>query len=179
MLKDWTITDPNFNKLNKLKKSKIKSSFRNSKACLYFYYIAALYIPFILTKQEHIAYWVDTAKKDWRAVQHMYQSKDYLHALFFAHLVLEKLCKALWVKNNKGDTPPKIHNLIKILDEANIKYSTDQLDFMIIMNTFQLEGRYPDYMQRLYRTYKSKNTGEILRQVKNYKRWLQEQLLMK
>ncbi len=91
-----------------------------------------------MTKDEHIAYWVYTAKKDWRAVQNMYKSKDYLHALFFSHLVLEKLCKAHWVKNNTGNTPPKIHNLIKILDQTNVKYSVEQLDFMIIINNFQL-----------------------------------------
>ncbi len=48
----------------------------------------------MLTKEEHIKYWLNTAKKDWRAVQNMYKSRDYLPALFFAHLVLEKLCKA-------------------------------------------------------------------------------------
>lgn len=129
-----------------------------------------------MTKDEHIAYWIDTAKRDWIAVQHMYKSKDYLHSLFFAHLVLEKLCKALWVKHNEGNTPPKIHNLIEILNRANIQYSTEQIKFMIVMNTFQLEERYPDYMNRLYKTYKGKNTNELLRQVKQFSKWLQEQL---
>jgi len=129
-----------------------------------------------LTKEEHIAYWVETAERDWRAVQNMYKSKDYLQALFFAHLVLEKYCKALWVKNNKGNSPPKIHNLVAILNESGISYSTEQLDFMIIMNNFQLEGRYPDYKQKLYKTYKEENTREVLDQVKIYSKWLQQQL---
>lgn len=80
------------------------------------------------------------------------------------------------MKNNTGNTPPKIHNIVKILDQANVKYSVEQLDFMIVMNNFQLEGRYPDYMQRLYKTYKNKNTGEILKQVNQFRKWLQEQL---
>lgn len=140
--------------------------------CAFFYY----FVLIIMTKEDHIAYWVDTAKKDWRAVQNMYQSKDYLHALFFAHLVLEKLCKALWVKNNAGNTPPKIHNLVKLLNESGVQYSDEQLDFINIMNTFQLEGRYPDYTQRLYKTYKSKNTGEILKHVKQFIQWLRSKL---
>jgi len=64
----------------------------------------------MLTKEEHILYWVETAKRDRRTIQNMYKSRDYLPALFFAHLHLEKLCKALWVQNNKGNTPPKVHN---------------------------------------------------------------------
>lgn len=69
----------------------------------------------MLTKDEHIKYWVDTAKKDWKTVQNMFGTKDYLPALFFSHLVLEKLCKAHWVKDNHGNTPPKIHNLPDIV----------------------------------------------------------------
>jgi len=128
-----------------------------------------------LSKEEHIKYWIDTAKNDWQAVQKMYKSKVYIHGLFFAHLYLEKLCKALWVKNNKSNTPPKIHNLIRILNEAKIEYTPEQMDFMNIMNNFQLEGRYPDYLQKLYKAYKSKNTGEILAQVKILGIWLQSQ----
>ena len=30
----------------------------------------------------------------------MFTSQRYLHSLFFAHLTVEKLCKAIWVKNN-------------------------------------------------------------------------------
>ena len=130
----------------------------------------------MLTKEEHINYWIITAKKDWRAVQNMYKSKDYLPALFFSHLHTEKLCKALWVKNNEGNTPPKIHNLIRILNEAKIEYSTEQMNFMIILNNFQLEGRYPDYLNKLYKTYKSRNTLAILEQVKTFSKWLQLQL---
>ena len=130
----------------------------------------------MLTKEEHIKYWVNGSKRDWRTVTHMFTSKDYLPALFFSHLLLEKLCKAHWVKNNKGNTPPKIHNLVRILDEAKILYTPEQKAFMVIMNSFQLEGRYPDYLDSLYKLYKKKKTGDILEQVNNFSLWLQQQL---
>jgi len=47
-----------------------------------------------LTKQQHINYWVETAAKDWMAVDGLFSSKNYVQALFWAHLVLEKLLKA-------------------------------------------------------------------------------------
>jgi hypothetical protein len=47
-----------------------------------------------MTKEEHIKFWTETAEKDWNAVENLVASKNYLHALFFAHLVLEKLTKA-------------------------------------------------------------------------------------
>ena len=130
----------------------------------------------MLTKEGHINYWVGSAKRDLKTVQNMFSMKDYIPALFYSHLHLEKYCKAIWVKNNNGNTPPKIHNLIKILDEAKISYSQEQKVFMIIMNNFQLEGRYPDYLDSLYKLYKKKNTGKILEQVKTFSLWLQQQL---
>jgi len=71
-----------------------------------------------MTKQEHISWWKLTASKDWEAVDSLLKGKNYVQALFWAHLVLEKLLKAHWIKDNKEDNPPKTHNLIKF-DRAN------------------------------------------------------------
>ena len=76
---------------------------------------------------------METAKKDWRALQNMYKSRDYLHALFFAHLVLEKLCKAHWVKDNVSNTPPKIHNIITLIDKTKLQISEDDRNFFFIL----------------------------------------------
>ena len=99
----------------------------------------------MMTKQQHIDYWVETAEKDWIVVQQLFDAKSYIHALFWAHLVLEKLCKAHWVKDNIGNTPPKIHNLINLIAKTNAKLPKTDKDFLSILNQFQLEGRYPDY----------------------------------
>ena len=129
-----------------------------------------------MTKEEHIAYWVETAQKDWRAVQHMYQSKDYLHALFFAHLLLKKLCKAHWVKDNTGNIPPKIHNLIILIGKTKLELLDTDKQFLSQMNQFQLEGRYPDYTQRLYKTYKAHLTKNILDKVNTIRKCLLKNL---
>lgn len=129
-----------------------------------------------LTKQEHIEHWVYTAEKDWGAAKNLVKSKNYVQALFLSHLYLEKLCKALWVKNNKENHPPRVHNLVHILKEAKVKCTDEQLDFALIVNNFQMEGRYPDYTQRIYKLYKEKNTKDIVKQVKVFGKWLQEQL---
>ncbi len=129
-----------------------------------------------LNKQEHINYWLLSAKKNLKTVENLFKAKDYVPALFFMHLHLEKLCKALWVKNNTGNHPPRIHNLVSLLNSSKINFSDTQLDLMLIMNNFQLEGRYPDYKHKLYGTYKRKNTEEILKQAKTFSKWLQKQL---
>lgn len=100
-----------------------------------------------MTKEEHITYWVNTARHDWRTVQNMFKARDFVPALFFAHLVIEKLLKAHWVKDNDGNHPPRIHNLISLADKIHHSFTDAELVFMGQMNDFQLEGRYPTIVE--------------------------------
>ena len=117
-----------------------------------------------MTKQEHIEYWVISAKRDWKALQHLFKSKDYMHALFFAHLVLEKLFKANWVKDNKENYPPKIHNLLTLVNNSKLELTEEQQTFVALMNDFQLGGRYPDYKLKMYKRCNAVYTKKILKQ---------------
>lgn len=72
--------------------------------------------------------------------------------MFWPHLALEKLSKALWIKNNEGNAPPFFHNLLRILMQTNELFSEEQLQFINEMNTFQIKGRYPDYAESLEKT---------------------------
>ena len=125
-----------------------------------------------MTKQDHINYWVFTAGKDWQALLNMYQSKDYVQALFFAHLVLEKLCKAHWVKDNTNNIPPKTHNLLVLMACTNLQLTVADEAFFRAMNQFQLEGRYPDYANKIYNTYNANNTQFVIDNVNIKRLWL-------
>ncbi|WP_410780084.1 HEPN domain-containing protein [Hymenobacter sp. 5516J-16] len=58
-----------------------------------------------MTKQDHVNYWKETAEQDWSSAQALLVAGNYLNSLFFAHLVIEKLSKALWVQENVSDHP--------------------------------------------------------------------------
>ena len=81
----------------------------------------------------------------------LYKDGRYTHSLFFGHLYIEKICKALWVKNNSENTPPFIHNLVKIIDGIDTGLNDDDLTFLIELNKYQLSGRYPEYTFALQR----------------------------
>jgi HEPN domain-containing protein len=119
---------------------------------------------------------VQTAKRDWRTVQHMLKARDYVPALFFAHLVLEKLLKAHWIKDNGQNHPPKIHNLISLAAKVTYSFTDDELIFMGRMNDFQLEGRYPDYTHNIYKVYRKKETEPILKMVDKLRKCLVKNL---
>ncbi len=130
-----------------------------------------------MNKQDHIAYWIKSAEKNLETVKHLYKDKQYPEALFFSHLTLEKLCKAIWVKHNEENNPPRIHNLVRLLELSNINLGNDEKDFFLMFNIFQLEGRYPDYKFELWKKWKKKNTLEILKQFKHKRKWLLSNLL--
>jgi HEPN domain-containing protein len=105
----------------------------------------------MLSKQKHIEYWLKSAEKDKEVIDYLFKGKKYVHALFFAHLFLEKLCKASWIKKHAENNPPKIHNLLKLIKEAAIELSEQDQLFLLKLNQYQIEGRYPDDIEKLYR----------------------------
>ena len=130
----------------------------------------------MMTKEQHIEYWLKSAEDDWDAVHQLFSGRKYIHALFFAHLTLEKILKAHWVKDNEINTPPKIHNLSWIIKQTSLKMEDDETDFLELMNAFQLQGRYPDYSRKIHQTFNESRTKEILDQTENLKKCLLNKL---
>ena len=129
-----------------------------------------------MTKIEHIEYWKVTAEKDWAAAQALVKKRLYPQGLFFGHLVLEKLLKAHFVKDNEVDFPPKTHNLVRLSAQTNLKINEDDLDFLEKMNDYQLEGRYPDHLLSIYRTATKSVTLDVFEKIATLRQWLLNQL---
>jgi len=90
-----------------------------------------------MTKEEYIKYWVTTSRHDWKRAETLTKLKDYSFALFCVHLSIEKLAKALWVKEHESNYPPRIHNLITLFSKTTFKANEDQLILMNELNIFK------------------------------------------
>ena len=130
----------------------------------------------MMTKQDYISFWIDQAEDDWTAVDTLFKGRNYLQSLFFAHLVIEKLCKSLWIKYNVENVPPRTHNLIHLLTSTPIKLNDDRSEFLLNLNRFQLEGRYPDYLTKLHNICNEQFTISILETTNQLRLWLIERL---
>jgi len=53
-----------------------------------------------MNKEEHILYWAKQVDDDFDCANVLYLANHYAQSLFWAHLALEKLSKALWIKKN-------------------------------------------------------------------------------
>jgi len=89
--------------------------------------------------EKQIAFWKNSAIDDWSVAKQLVNSGKIRHGLFFVHLTIEKLLKALICKNS-NNLAPRIHNSSRLADVAGIALDSYQVDLLAEINTFQIEG---------------------------------------
>ena len=119
-----------------------------------------------MTKQDHINYWITSAAGDRNSIEALFNTQNYQQALFWGHLMIEKLIKAHWIKDNADNHPPRIHNLVFLHDQTTLNLDKEQTDFLGRLNNFQLEGRYPDLKFRMLKLCTMELSAEIIEQIK-------------
>ena len=117
-------------------------------------------------------YWLTSSKEDWEVATKLVKEGRIRHGLFFAHLALEKVLKALVCQNTR-DIAPRIHNLPRLSQIAGLPMNVEHTDVLADMNQFNIEGRYPEFhiappSQQEAQEYLNKS-GEVLS-------WLTHQL---
>lgn len=128
-----------------------------------------------MTKDEIIKYWIDASDFDFRAMQNLYLSKDYVWCLFLGHLVIEKLLKAITIKNDV-ETIPKIHDLNKLAIAAGLEIDSSLADLLDVITAFNIEARYPDYKKEFYKKADGEFTLYYKTKIIELRLWLIDQL---
>jgi len=129
-----------------------------------------------LNKQEHIEYWVISSKHDLEAMNTIFKSGKNDWALFIGHLSIEKLLKALWVKNNENVTPPKMHNLLRLAELSKIKLRKNDFSFLLDLTSFNIEARYPDKKFEFYKMCTKDFTKKYIIKIESYHQWLKKKI---
>jgi HEPN domain-containing protein len=124
-----------------------------------------------MDKSEIITYWISTSDQDFIAMKHLYDCRDYHWSLFIGHLVIEKLLKAMYIQ--KVDiNPPKLHDLLRLAEKANIKLTEEKQDILDVITTFNINARYPDYKQAFYRLCDRTYAGLQIEKIEEMRNWL-------
>lgn len=129
-----------------------------------------------MEKQDHIQYWIQQSSDDWEAVNTLLLGKKNLQALFFAHLVIEKLCKAIWIRDNESNFPPRTHNLNYLLSQTTVVLNEQDGELLLTLNRFQLEGRYPEYISQVQRHCNDSLTSDLINKINEIRLWLASQM---
>lgn len=115
--------------------------------------------------------WKESARRDWVAARHAFQTRDYPHSLFWGHLYVEKLLKALVVYRSGKHAPPT-HNLTKLAEAAQLEMTPDLEKFLVEVTTFNVETRYGEQKAASYKKYTRAYCRKWLEEIDKVGKWL-------
>ena len=124
-----------------------------------------------MNREEKINYWIKSANNDWIVAGHLFEKGDYPYALFFGHLTVEKLLKAVFV-SKFNESPPLTHRLTYLAEKIGFELSPERLELLEIITDFNLEARYPDEKFSFHKKCTKKFTETNLEKVEEIKEWL-------
>lgn len=121
-------------------------------------------------------YWFKSADEDYDTMLYMKAGKKNTWCLFMGHLVIEKLLKGLYAKNNPDDPiAPKIHNLILLSQKANLEVPKEIREKIQTINTFNISARYDDYKRSFDNKCTDNYTEMQVRNIEEVREWLKKQ----
>jgi len=80
------------------------------------------------------AYWRTESEEALTVARHLVEKADYSYALFFGHLAVEKLLKALYAQTRHAHAPP-IHNLLRLALACEIPLDETKTDALLTITT--------------------------------------------
>lgn len=128
-----------------------------------------------MTKKEKVKYWIESAENDWRVAGHLFEKGDYPYALFFGHLTIEKLLKAIFV-GKSDELPPLTHRLPYLAEVAGLEPSTEKLELLEIITDFNIEARYPDEKFSFHKKCTIGFTKSHIKKIEEIRQWLLQKL---
>ncbi|MBI5413173.1 HEPN domain-containing protein [Candidatus Peregrinibacteria bacterium] len=96
-------------------------------------------------------YWLKSAEHDYETMLSLHRSKRFSACLFFGHIVLEKILKALVVSETKKSAP-FTHDLIALTRLLPKElFNEKDIDLLDDVSRFNIRARYPDVKLKFYK----------------------------
>ncbi len=103
---------------------------------------------------------------------HLFEKGDYTYTLFFGHLTIEKLLKAIFV-SKFNEPPPHTHRLAYLAEKTELGLSSERIELLEIITDFNLEARYPDERFSFYKRCTKEFTETYMNKIEEIKKWLE------
>lgn len=122
-----------------------------------------------------VQHWIDSSEQNYSTMQNLINSQDYSWALFLGHLVIEKLLKAIYVKNLQQHAL-FTHDLLRLADKTDLIVTEEQQESLDKISTFNLNARYDNYKQDFYKLCTKEYAEEWIIKIEELRQWLINQL---
>ncbi len=118
-------------------------------------------------------YWQNSSDEDYNVMKYLYSGKKNSYCLFFGHLVIEKLLKGLYAKNNEENPYTiKSHNLLALAEKCNLELTDEQVEKLQIITQFNISARYDDYKETFNQKCTDEYTSEQIKNIEEVRTWL-------
>lgn len=131
-------------------------------------------VAFSMNKK--VSTWLDLAENDLEFAEQILanQQRPYF-ACNQCHQAMEKILKAV-IQLKTGGTPPRIHNLVRLAEQAALPFSDKQMAFLFTLNPHYIGTRYPDDILKLYTHYTQPYSKNLFNQTQGLFLWIKEHL---
>lgn len=127
--------------------------------------------------EEKITYWLEVSAYDIDTAKAMLDTGRYLYVGFMCHQAVEKILKALFVRNNT-EAPPYTHSLLKLAKGAGCytDLSETQKDLLDQLDPLNIEARYPSYKEQLLKQLSNSICTKMFSETKEFTEWISKKL---
>ena len=126
---------------------------------------------------DKVKYWIEIANYDIGTAEALFKTRRWLYVAFMCHQAIEKTLKAYWC-GTREDDPPYTHNHKRLATGCELyeKMSIEQRDFIETITNFNIEARYPEDKDALYRQLSKPYCRQIIDKTKQLIQWIKEEL---
>ena len=128
--------------------------------------------------QKTVTHLQESAGRDWKIAQKLFNGKDYAYSLFFCHLALEKLLKCIIVKKI-DEAAPFSHDLVKLAELAQIPVDKETVLALDEITKFNISARYDNEKLAFYKKATKNFTERYFKTTERIYVWLKENYLKK
>lgn len=118
--------------------------------------------------------WLEFAKRDLKDAEILFKSKRYFGSVYHCHQAIEKSLKAILVEREKEI--PKTHDLLDLLNQTELSYPKEILEFLQKLNPYYTPIRYPDVPEAASLELRYQIAKEILKLTQETIKWLKSHL---
>lgn len=124
--------------------------------------------------KEQIKFFKNSAERDWHTALILFKNKHYDSCLFFCHLAIEKLFKAI-IADKTQKLAPFIHDLYTLAKLTNLNLDKEREGTLKVITTFNIAGRYSDAKYDFYKKCTFIFTKNNLKKCKEIFLWLKKE----
>jgi HEPN domain-containing protein len=128
--------------------------------------------------EKTVVYFTESADEDFAVAKQLFRSKNYGHCLFFCHLAIEKLFKAIIVLKTQ-EPPEYTHFLVRLAEQAGVPVNESQVAELKVITKFNISGRYDDEKREFHKLATPSYTQKYLTITEELFIWLKRDYLKK